>query len=305
MTSDAQYGSIKFYVNPGHFDLSFTKPGYTFEPIFDMQVPADTVTLGTMATQNANAVAITGGTAALTYLVTSPGANQSGLTVNDPTAGNPGYGLTTNVSAGTSRLNIRALGSAPNHFAGAVGIGVAVPDQPLHVQGNAFISAALGINVTPVGHCISLSYNRSGGLHGLFIQPNADSGSGTAVSFVNAANTVGVGSITTTGTTTAYNTTSDGRLKDAVATLSGALETIRALRPVSFVWKTDGTPGVGFVAQEVQAVVPQAVTGSADDPQPSMQMDASKLVPYLIGACQELAAQVQTLTARLAVLEGA
>lgn len=80
MISDATYGSFGFYVEPGHYDLTFTKPGYTFQPLLDMQVPQDDLTLGTMAQQDANAVAITGGSATFTGLCTcNAGLNTGGL----------------------------------------------------------------------------------------------------------------------------------------------------------------------------------------------------------------------------------
>jgi hypothetical protein len=78
---------------------------------------------------------------------------------------------------------------------------------------------------------------------------------------------------------------------------------MQALSPVSFLWKADGSPGVGFLAQDVAAVVPGVVSGDPEAVDAAgqvvpMQMDLSKLVPYLVGA-------IKSLTARLAVLEDA
>jgi len=129
------------------------------------------------------------------------------------------------------------------------------------------------------------------------------------VVFGNAAGAA-VGSISTTATSTAYNTTSDVRLKHAIATLAGALERVRALRPVAFRWNADDSTGHGFLAHELQQVVPEAVAGEPDAVNPDgsvkpQQVDHSKLVPWLTAACQELAAQVQVLTTRIATLEDA
>ena len=113
-----------------------------------------------------------------------------------------------------------------------------------------------------------------------------------------------VGSISTTGTTTSFNTTSDVRLKHAITPLTGALDVVRALRPSSFRWRADDSPSVGFLAHEVAEIADGVVTGEKDaiDDKGNIvpqQIDLSKLVPWLVGCCQELAAQVQTLQARL------
>ena len=104
-----------------------------------------------------------------------------------------------------------------------------------------------------------------------------------------------VGSIQTLGSATLYNTSSDYRLKTNVAdyTVSGII--IDKLRPRAFNWKADGAADVGFLAHEVQEVVPQAVCGVKDGEQ--MQGgDWTKLVPYLV-------AEIKSLRARVADLE--
>jgi hypothetical protein len=112
-----------------------------------------------------------------------------------------------------------------------------------------------------------------------------------------------VGSISVTSTATSYNTSSDYRLKQNATPLTGALAAIQALNPCQFTWKSDGSTGRGFIAHELQAIVPEAVTGEKDaineNGTPHYQgVDTSKLVPYLVAAVQEL-------TARLAALEAA
>lgn len=75
--------------------------------------------------------------------------------------------------------------------------------------------------------------------------------------FVNANGTVG--SITMTGSTTGFNTSSDRRLNRDFAPLVNGGEIIDALAPVIFRWRKGGDPGVGFVAQEVYAIAPEVV----------------------------------------------
>ena len=124
--------------------------------------------------------------------------------------------------------------------------------------------------------------------------------SATHISFENGNGQVG--SISTNGSSTAFNTSSDHRLKENIAPMTGALETVAQLNPVTYTWKVDGSAGQGFIAHELQEVAPYAVTGEKDGEQ--MQgVDYSKLTPILTAALQEAIAKIETLEARLAVLE--
>jgi hypothetical protein len=123
-------------------------------------------------------------------------------------------------------------------------------------------------------------------------------GSLNIVGFVNPNGTVGT--ITLTGTSTAYNTSSDYRLKENVAPMTGALAKVSALKPVTYNWKADGSDGQGFIAHELQAVVPDCVTGTKDavdkDGKPQYQgVDTSFLVATLVSAIQELTARLEVL----------
>ena len=91
---------------------------------------------------------------------------------------------------------------------------------------------------------------------------NKRSGTGTLVS-IRQANTV-VGSISVTGSATSYVTSSDYRLKEADVPMTGATERVKALRPINFAWKVDGSRVDGFFAHELAEVVPEAATGTKD-----------------------------------------
>jgi hypothetical protein len=73
-----------------------------------------------------------------------------------------------------------------------------------------------------------------------------------------------VGSITCTASATAYNTSSDYRLKEDDVPMTGATERVKALRPINFAWKVDGSKVDGFLAHEAAEVVPECVTGTKD-----------------------------------------
>jgi len=106
-----------------------------------------------------------------------------------------------------------------------------------------------------------------------------------------------IGSITQNGTTAvAYNTSSDYRLKNTIAPMTGALAKVALLKPVTYKWNADGSDGQGFIAHELAEVVPDCVTGEKDavdaDGNPQYQgIDTSFLVATLTAAIQELKAE--------------
>jgi hypothetical protein len=136
---------------------------------------------------------------------------------------------------------------------------------------------------------------------------NVTNGTGEAYRFYS--NGTAVGTISVTGSATAYNTSSDYRLKNTIAPMTGALARVAALKPCTYKWNVDGSDGEGFIAHELQEVVPQCVTGEKDavdeDGKPQYQgIDTSFLVATLTAAIQEQQAIITALTARVTALEG-
>jgi hypothetical protein len=160
---------------------------------------------------------------------------------------------------------------------------------------------------------------------------------GRVVDFYRTGNTF-VGHISVTSTSTSYNTSSDYRLKEDDVPMTGATERVKALRPINFAWKVDGSRVDGFFAHELAEVVPEAATGSKDAMRdeeyevtaaieevrdeddnitteaveavmgtrsvPDYQgIDQAKLVPLLTAALQEAITKIESLTARIAALE--
>jgi len=117
--------------------------------------------------------------------------------------------------------------------------------------------------------------------------------------FINdaASDATIVGSIATDGSATAYNTSSDKRLKENIADATGSGDLLDAMNVRQFDWKSNGRhEDFGLVAQEVKNLVPNAVSGDADSDD-MMQIDYSKLVGLLL-------AEVKDLRGRVAQLEG-
>ena len=109
-----------------------------------------------------------------------------------------------------------------------------------------------------------------------------------------------VGSISVTSSATTYNTSSDARLKDVTGEARG-LEVINELNPVAYNWKADGKADEGLIAQEVQEIVPNAVSGSEEE---HYQMDYSKLVVHLVKAIKEQQTQIEALQSEINLLKG-
>jgi hypothetical protein len=86
---------------------------------------------------------------------------------------------------------------------------------------------------------------------------------GDPLAFFNISGTQ-VGSISTTATNTSYNTSSDYRLKENIAPMNGALAKVALLKPCTYTWKSSGEQSEGFIAHELQEVVPDCVTGEKD-----------------------------------------
>jgi hypothetical protein len=133
--------------------------------------------------------------------------------------------------------------------------------------------------------------------------------------FINGNGTVGT--ITTSGSATAYNTSSDYRLKENVVEMGGAIDRVKLLQPKRFNFIADADKTVdGFLAHEVQDIVPEAIHGVKDEVDeegnPVYQgIDQSKLVPLLTKAIQELSNKVdnqqvliEQLQAEVALLKG-
>tara|TARA_R110000822_G_scaffold6797_2_gene28467 strand:+ start:1935 stop:3500 length:1566 start_codon:yes stop_codon:yes gene_type:complete len=122
------------------------------------------------------------------------------------------------------------------------------------------------------------------------------------MAFVNANGAVG--SIFTNGSATSYNTSSDYRLKNTIAPMTGALAKVALLNPCTYKWNADGSDGEGFIAHELAEVVPQCVTGSKDavdeEGNPQYQgIDVSFLVATLTAAIKEQQVIIESLKARL------
>jgi len=174
---------------------------------------------------------------------------------------------------------------------GNVGIGTTSPNDKLVVNG-AITQNNTSTNITSS----QLFFN------------NDTSGGQYRVRFDSNNSTVG--SISVGTSSTAYNTSSDYRLKENITTISDGITRLKTLIPRRFNWKSDSSTIVdGFIAHEVTAV-PEAVTGTKDEVATEdskeakkgdpvyQQIDQSKLVPLLTAALQEAIGRIEALEAK-------
>lgn len=237
---------------------------------------------GTGATTlTANRVLMGNGTSAISVLA----AGTAGQVLTSNGASAPTWqapaGLTSSTSANyvpyfTSATN---LASTNIFYSGTrVGIGTSVPATVFHVNGDSTFGGSVTMNGTS-------SFNNNVTIN----NPTS----------INSTLTVG-GNITAA----AFLYSSDRRLKKDVRTFEKPLETIQQLHGVRFNWKKDGSPDVGFIAQEVEAVVPELVNtykGAAGDKTKAVKY--GNIVAITVEAIKDLWAKVLGLDERVQALE--
>jgi hypothetical protein len=114
--------------------------------------------------------------------------------------------------------------------------------------------------------------------------------------FLNSSG-AGVGNILCTANSTAYNTSSDYRLKENIADADDAGSKIDAIQVRQYDWKAGGShQDYGMIAQELLEVAPEAVS-VPEDSEKMMGVDYSKLVPMMLKEIQSLRARINALEA--------
>ena len=223
-------------------------------------------------------------------LITNGYLNSSGSWIYSTSGGATSY-IT---DGSTHAWNIAASGTAGT----AISFTQAMT---LDANGNLLVGTTSAIS----GARVSI-LNVNAGQAGLGIGNTGGSSLTTTISFRNSNGEVGT--IQTTGTATVYNTSSDQRLKTdlGVATSTDVIENTLIH---DFEWKTDGSKSRGVFAQEAHVVKPEAVSVGKDElnedglPVHPWGVDYSKYVPDLIVYCQQLKAEIESLTARITTLE--
>jgi hypothetical protein len=132
------------------------------------------------------------------------------------------------------------------------------------------------------------------------IESGLGSSNGSHIRFKHG--TTDRGSITTSTSGTTFNTASDIRLKDNIKTIENGKEKLLKLNPVTHTWKEDesGVTVHGFIAQEVQDIIPEAIAGDEDT---MMSMDYGRITPVIVAALQDALKEIEELKSRISDME--
>jgi len=247
------------------------------------------------------------------------------------------YTLTNGTSADANQVmsnfnNILNCGNnnlapiASPQFTGSVGIGIAASANSLDVNGRArFVSPASGSTGgliirdaagDPDGNYIQFVSNSNaaqyGFIRGMKVGGLLFGGGNVGVGATNASYNFFVNG--SAAGTTAWTNTSDARLKKNIEQVSGALGLVRQLRGVYFDWRPAAERSVGknltlptnerqigFIAQEVEKVVPEAVS-KPKDASGTYGLKEENLIPVLVEAIKEQQAEIEQLRATVAAL---
>ena len=240
--------------------------------------------------------------------VTSAGAAVTGtLTVNGTavaTAGGAGS-FTTLAASGVATFSAGSVSAPAITTSGDTNTGIFFPaadtvafgeggTEVMRIDSSAYFLygkttsdlATAGIRFDPSGGGMNVCNTNSGTQYPIAFYR---AGTGSAIGYVSS----GTSSVT-------YSTTSDYRLKENVSPMTGALDKVALLKPVTYTWKADGSLGQGFIAHELAEVVSDCVVGEKDavneDGSIKPQgIDTSFLVATLVAAIQELKAEVDLL----------
>lgn len=284
---------------------------------FDVANPAVSLGIGYVSTDMPMIQAFNNGTGNSSNLIINPFGGAIGIGNTNPT-----HRFVIGDGSGTGNQYLRIWSSASDIFIGQSGSGLfgmaansgqyVVADGVSHPMGIGTIAAQPVIfgtqntekmRITSGGevYIATSSFNGTAGIRlmegnqGVISTTRTTTDPATQMRFYNPNGQVG--GIVTSGSSTAFNTSSDYRLKEDLKEING-LDKVSKLKVYDFKWKASDERMDGVMAHELAEVLPYAVTGEKDGEE--MQgVDYSKLVPILVKAIQEQQAQIEELKAKL------
>jgi len=219
------------------------------------------------------------------YGISAPAGNTSTYLRNDGTWGTPTGAVPS----------LQSVCSVGNSYSG----GLAITGASYFGSASTFANVVELYTQTTASSTNALGAYVGGATSNAIAAVTGNTGSNLAFfGYGSPSSVTQVGAISTNGSTTTYGTTSDRRLKSNIATLAAGtgIDKIKQLTPRSFTWQASQLADVGFIADELQSVVPNAVAGTAnqvdENGNPIYQsVDNSFVMVYLIQAVQELIAK--------------
>jgi hypothetical protein len=278
--------------------------------------PTTTLTISTASSAGAQMYKTSAGTSCLYGAYDSPTAGNSSYTL----LGTDVTGSTVGFASGGNFLSVGNNGTGAVrdliiHQYNAANIRFATSNTERMRIDSAGLLCIGTTSAYSTNSKVSINVTNATG-HGMTFRPDS-AASYRAVNFNNSTGGANVGFIDCTTSATTYSTSSDYRLKHDITPMSGALAKVGLLKPVTYKWNLDDSESQGFIAHELQAVVPECVTGEKDavetytdedgneQTRPVYQgIDTSFLVATLTAAIQEQQAIITSLTDRITALEG-
>jgi hypothetical protein len=201
------------------------------------------------------------------------------------------------------RLGIKQTPSAWSTGWGVVGIGSSAalagpPDTNAILCANAVYGGSGWVRRN-AGNANIIEMNYAGSSISTFT--SGSSSAGSSISYTT-------GPYVASGSNT-WTNGSDARLKNITGEIQNGLAKVMTLRAAEFTWKhdADNKPCVGLIAQDVQAVLPEAVDESSyirDDETKYLGVNYDQTIPLLVAAIKEQQAIIQQLQADVAALKG-
>ena len=192
----------------------------------------------------------------------------------------------------TASAEVMRLDSSSNLLLGTTASGVGTARHTVYNDASNIAQILVNANGTANGTPVLRLYH---------YEANSSTNA-TQIQFLNRSG-IQVGYIASTGSATAYNTSSDYRLKENVRPIENGLDRLNSLNPVKFDWKKDGTSSEGFIAHEVQEIFSDAISGEKDG-EDMQGMDYGRITPLLVKAIQEQQEQIEQLKTEIQTLKG-
>ena len=241
-------------------------------------------------------------------------SGNNGMTIR---SGTSNYGTfyfsdATGTSAGTYAGKIQY-----NHSDNSMVFATNSSTERMRITSDGRLQLATTSNMPYGGNQVrfSFEFNSSAApYYGIEMKDNGSAGTTYGILFSRSSL---IGSISYNASSVSYNTTSDYRLKNNISDVLNAIDRVKQLKPIRFNFISEPNKTVdGFLAHEVQEVVPEAIVGEKDavetyidddgneQTRPFYQgIDQSKLVPLLTAGLKEAIAKIETLEARITALE--
>ena len=188
---------------------------------------------------------------------TSGSAEMHMTTTGNGTASTDGLTIFAGESVGSAGAGVWYRENGPLRFATN-----SAERMRIDASGNVLVGQTVVSHTLPGCELLNAGTIRAAASNTYALLLNRISSDGSVASFYRS-NTQ-VGTISVTGSATAYNTSSDYRLKENITPVQGASDIVKMMRPCTYTFKSDGSWHDGFLAHELQELHPRAVVGSKD-----------------------------------------